>query len=52
MNTRDKSMLFDYLLEEVIPTGVYVDAADLDYSNSVDIVDLVILTSEVENIDL
>lgn len=52
MNTRDKNMLFDYLLEEVIPSGVYVDAADLDYSNSIDTVDLILLTVEVEDIDL
>ncbi|MBQ8058079.1 MAG: hypothetical protein IJ275_07090 [Ruminococcus sp.] len=52
MNSRDKKMMFKYLLEEVIPSGVYVNAADLDYSNSIDIVDLVLLTIEVEDIQL
>lgn len=52
MNSRDKTMLFNYLLEENSPTGVYFEACDLDYSNSIDAVDLVILKTEFDDIDL
>lgn len=52
MNSRDKNVLFDHLLEETKLTGVYVDAADLDYSNNINTVDLVILTTEIEDIEL
>ena len=52
MNSRDKNELFDYLLKETVPNGVYFDAADLDYSNNINAVDLVILKTQFEDIQL
>ena len=52
VNSRDKRVLFDYLLENEIPTGVYIDAADLDYSGYIDVVDLVVLKTEIDDINL
>lgn len=52
MNSRDKKEMFDYLLKETIPDGVYFYAADLDYSNNINAVDLVILKTEIDNIQL
>jgi len=43
VNSRDKNMMFDYLLNEVSFTGVFLDCADLDNSNSIDTIDLILL---------
>ncbi len=43
VNSRDKNMMFDYLLDEVNFTGVFLDAADLDGSGNIDTVDLILL---------
>ena len=52
MNSRDKNELFNYLLKETVPDGVHFDAADLDYSNNINAVDLVILKTQFEDIQL
>ncbi len=43
VNSRDKNMIFDFLLDEVNFTGVFLDAADLDNSGNIDTVDLILL---------
>lgn len=50
VNSRDKKMMFGYILDTVNFTGVYLDAADLDNSSSVDLADLVYLVRLISKI--
>lgn len=52
INSRDKNELFDFLLKETVPDGVYFDAADLDYSNNINAVDLVMMKTKIDDIEL
>lgn len=49
VNSRDKNLMFDYLLENVSFSGVYISSADLDNSSNIDIVDLVLLLRLIES---
>ncbi len=51
VNSRDKKMMFGYILDTISFTGVYLDAADLDNSSSVDLADLVYLVRLVKRIN-
>lgn len=48
VNSRDKKLMFSYLLDEVIFSGVYLNSADIDKSNKIDTVDLVLLLRTIE----
>lgn len=43
VNTRDESVMFSYLLDEVSFTGIFNDSADIDKSNTINTTDLVLL---------
>lgn len=43
VNTRDKRQIFGHVIGKIQMTGVFVTSADLDDSNEVDIIDIVLL---------
>lgn len=49
VNSRDRKTMFSYLLDEISFTGVYINSADIDKSNKIDIVDLVLILRMIDN---
>lgn len=43
VNSRDKKLLFYEVVERIHMTGVFIDSADLDESNEIDVVDVILL---------
>ena len=48
VNSRDKDMMFSYLLDEVNFTGVVIDSADIHKTDKIDTADLVLLLRLIE----
>ncbi|MBQ7134264.1 MAG: dockerin type I repeat-containing protein [Ruminococcus sp.] len=48
VNSRDRKMLFSFLLDEVSFSGVYCDSADINNSGGIDTSDLVLLLRMIE----
>ncbi len=48
VNTRDEDAMFDYLLDNVSFTGVFLDASDLNNSGEIKVEDLVLLLRLIE----
>ncbi len=48
VNSRDKEMLFSYLLDEVSFTGVFLDSADIHKTDRIDVADMVLLLRLIE----
>lgn len=48
INSRDLQEMFDIILENIIITGVFVDACDMDDSGEIDLVDMVLINRAIE----
>lgn len=49
VNSRDKNAMFDYLLDDLSFTGVFVDSSDLNDSDDISVVDLILLLRMIES---